>query len=331
MDNNGGITSPFTNKADVSLTAAVVMATYNGSQFIEEQLESIRRQSRPAERVIIRDDGSTDGTQSIVRAYILRHKLANWDFKENETNKGFTLNFLDAALEASEHVVFFSDQDDVWLEEKIEHAMDLFVEHEGCTAVLCGASIIDEHDTRADTLQTILRRKNSHTGRINLATQVSSMVASGHTLCVKRDFLEGVAPIIRSEGMTYDSPIGVLAAASGGLYRTGTVDVLHRVHSNNTSAPVFGIRQRLNNRLRHLAGRRFQLEVLEKCRNQVKMHCNDRILAQYDSEIDARRLSLYALENGQILPIISSILRASPMKNMSLELMNLAIALIGKD
>lgn len=330
MANNTDETGCYGLMRQNGLNAAVVMATYNGARFIEEQMDSLRRQSFTPHRVIIRDDGSTDGTQEIVSDYIARYGLTNWDFKGNDSNKGFTSNFLDAALEASESIVFFCDQDDIWLEAKIEHAMSVFSEYEKCVAVLCNASIVDEYGNKADTVQTTYRRTSSRSGEISLAKQVSSMVASGHTLSVRKSFLEEVAPIIKARGLTYDSPIGIMAAARGGLFKTGTTDVLHRVHSSNTSSPKYGLLQRFRSKSKHISGRRFQLDTLRKCRDQVWAFSDAQTVKLYDEEITARERCLSAMENGHLTPLVKGLFRRSPMKNRTVEVANLAIMLFGR-
>lgn len=54
------------------------MSSYNGEKYIKEQLKSIQTQERPADEVLIRDDGSTDNTVEIVRQFIKAHHLENW-------------------------------------------------------------------------------------------------------------------------------------------------------------------------------------------------------------------------------------------------------------
>lgn len=56
----------------------MILATYNGAEFIESQLASIKSQTRPTDYVIVRDDRSTDETADIVNAYIVKNNLVNW-------------------------------------------------------------------------------------------------------------------------------------------------------------------------------------------------------------------------------------------------------------
>ena len=120
-----------------SMTVSVVMATYNGAEFIVEQLDTIREQSRPADELIICDDGSTDKTVEIAQAYISEHGLEEkWRIYENQVNLGYANNFRHAASLATGDLLFFADQDDRWDIEKICVMEKIMQENEDCF-VLC--------------------------------------------------------------------------------------------------------------------------------------------------------------------------------------------------
>ena len=93
---------------------SVVMATYNGAKYLEKQLDSILKQSYAANELIVSDDHSTDGTQDILN----KHKeLALY---QNKNARGVISNFKYAASKAnSANYLAFSDQDDIWLSEKL--------------------------------------------------------------------------------------------------------------------------------------------------------------------------------------------------------------------
>lgn len=102
------------------MKVSVVLSSYNGEENIVEQLESIRWQTRQPDEVLICDDCSTDGTASVVRDYIGRNGLEAWRLIVNPYNKGWRRNFIDGISMSSGDLVFTSDQDDVWREDKIE-------------------------------------------------------------------------------------------------------------------------------------------------------------------------------------------------------------------
>lgn len=99
---------------------SVVMTTFNGENFIKAQLESVLKQSVRPDEVIIADDASSDSTPRIVRAFIEENNLDNWHLEVNERNKGWRVNFVEAACRAKGDLIFFCDQDDVWMSHKLQ-------------------------------------------------------------------------------------------------------------------------------------------------------------------------------------------------------------------
>lgn len=107
------------------MKVSVLMTTYNGEKYISEQLESILRQSRQADEVIICDDCSGDGTVGVIKDFIYKNELVNWTLYQNKENKGWRRNFIEGLQYTSGDVIFFSDQDDIWLPHKIEKMTDI--------------------------------------------------------------------------------------------------------------------------------------------------------------------------------------------------------------
>lgn len=94
---------------------SVCIATYNGEKYIKEQLLSIIKQINDTDEIIISDDGSTDKTISIVQNIDRKIKIVY-----NTKEKGYTKNFENAISHAKGEYIFLSDQDDVWLDNKVE-------------------------------------------------------------------------------------------------------------------------------------------------------------------------------------------------------------------
>ncbi|MBO0930946.1 glycosyltransferase family 2 protein [Fibrella aquatilis] len=91
------------------------MATFNGERFIREQIESILVQLGPEDELIISDDASTDATAAIISQFNdKRIKLFI-----NKSPRSATRNFENALSQASGDLIFLSDQDDIWLPNKI--------------------------------------------------------------------------------------------------------------------------------------------------------------------------------------------------------------------
>lgn len=68
---------------------SIVVCTYNGMSYLEEQLDSLRLQIRKPDEVLISDDNSNDGTVEYVKSYINKYNLDNWLIRVNKPNLGW--------------------------------------------------------------------------------------------------------------------------------------------------------------------------------------------------------------------------------------------------
>lgn len=98
----------------------VLISTYNGEKYLKEQLDSILNQTYKNIEIVIRDDGSKDGTINLIKEY--QQKYENITLKEG-TNIGFIKSFFQLLNLANADYYAYCDQDDIWLENKIELAV----------------------------------------------------------------------------------------------------------------------------------------------------------------------------------------------------------------
>lgn len=108
-----------------TIAVSVALASYNGARFIEAQLQSFADQTRPPDQVVIRDDGSTDDTAAIIERFAATAPFVV-DFAHNTHRRGYSRNFEGAVSACTGDIVFLSDQDDVWLPNKIETILEAF-------------------------------------------------------------------------------------------------------------------------------------------------------------------------------------------------------------
>lgn len=110
---------------------SVCMATYNGERFLREQIDSILYQLNLEDELIISDDGSTDGTLEIIASYqdsrikLLHHKKKP-EYEKIKYSRNFyyaTDNFENALKAAQGDYIFLADQDDVWMENKVDECL----------------------------------------------------------------------------------------------------------------------------------------------------------------------------------------------------------------
>lgn len=91
---------------------SIVMATYNGGRFLKEQLNSLCKQTRIPDEVIVVDDGSTDNTLAILEEF---SKVLNLSIHINTNHLGVNGNFEKGLNLCSGDYIMFCDQDDYWL------------------------------------------------------------------------------------------------------------------------------------------------------------------------------------------------------------------------
>jgi glycosyltransferase involved in cell wall biosynthesis len=99
---------------------SIAMATYNGAPFLQQQLDSIDRQTYPNIEITISDDASTDETCDIIRAYRGPHSIV---LSSNRTRLGYKGNFVAAIERCTGKFIALADQDDVWAPQKIERLL----------------------------------------------------------------------------------------------------------------------------------------------------------------------------------------------------------------
>lgn len=115
------------------MKVSICMATYNGAKYIREQVDSILAQEFHENHgvemeLVVSDDGSTDGTIALLEAYHdpRIHIYAHRTERSHRYNKALfaaTENFGHALSKATGDYIFFADQDDVWLPQRLDHQL----------------------------------------------------------------------------------------------------------------------------------------------------------------------------------------------------------------
>ncbi|MDB5141264.1 MAG: family 2 glycosyl transferase [Mucilaginibacter sp.] len=216
------------------------MATYNGERYISEQIKSILTQLPIDAEFIISDDGSTDETISIITAFNdNRIKL----FANNSGFHGPVGNFSNALLHSKGEYIFLADQDDLWIEGKLQKHMQLMQQYE---LVISDAIVIDENNEIL--FESYFKARRSRTGLIkNLL--VNSFL--GCCMSFRRDLLNRAMPFPTYIHM-HDWWIGLVAELKGNIFFCDDKFLFYRRHSANASPtlihklPFF---QQLTNRL----------------------------------------------------------------------------------
>lgn len=122
---------------------SVAICTFNGAQFLEQQLASIDGQSVRVDEIVLVDDGSIDGTLSVAAKFSEASRTPLKIF-QNSVRLGSTLNFERAITLCSGDLIFLADQDDVWASGKVEQMRAAFVDDDHLLLAHSDARMVDE-------------------------------------------------------------------------------------------------------------------------------------------------------------------------------------------
>lgn len=203
---------------------SVCMASYNGEKYIREQLDSILKQLSPEDEIVISDDGSTDKTCIVIKS--INDSRIKLIF--NEGKHGFTHNFENALSHAKGDVIFLSDQDDIWRDNKVEVTMR---ELKDCDFVISDCITVD------DTMNIL---QESRFEAFNIKNGFLQHLIKSRYLGCCMAFKKYVADIalpfpINDDLVEHDI---WLAAVALFYFKTTLVKeplILYRRHGNNTS------------------------------------------------------------------------------------------------
>jgi len=221
---------------------SVVLATCQGERFIGEQLDSILSQLAPEDEVIVSDDASTDRTLEVItgrrdpRVRVLAH----------DTRVGYVRNFQRAIQESRGEIVFFSDQDDVWLPGKVI-TLEAALRNSRCVA--SDAIVVDD---RLQTLHRSYFEWRGTRGFSGLSIYLKPPIV-GATLACRREYLQTLLPF--PPGVPHDFWITCNAACDGALAVVRTPLILYRRHTNALSVSATSRRRGMKT----IAGERIRL------------------------------------------------------------------------
>lgn len=213
---------------------SIAMCTYNGEKYLKHQLDSIINQSYRPYEIIISDDCSTDSTLEILKSYECLNKDINFKIMVNKQNIGVTKNFEKALINSTGDFIFLCDQDDIWMENKIERVVREFKKSNTNTrAIFSNAFIINEFSEKQnETLWDLIgfteqmRRKFRFNEGIDILLKKD--VITGCTLAIRRTYLKEVLPL--NVNFVHDSWIGMVHELSGGLGLINEPLIYYRIH-----------------------------------------------------------------------------------------------------
>ena len=226
---------------------SVCMATYNGSRFVEEQLRSILEQLGTADEVVVVDDASTDDTVARVRSV----DDPRVHLVEAPRNRGYVRTFEDALSRARGEVVLLSDQDDLWVDGRVETMVRALADVEVVATNLGTLGGPDAIRGPYGQPDWHLRAADSRRHARNvLGTLAGNRPYYGCAMGLRRDALSRVLPFPAFLDESHDLWIALYGNVAGSIRHVETRTVLRRFHEDNASpnrprGPVAVLRSRL--------------------------------------------------------------------------------------
>ena len=210
---------------------SIAMATYNGADFIQEQLLSLMNQTLLPDELVVCDDGSTDGTLGLLENF---KSLATFEVKiiKNCKNLGHELNFGRAIDLCKGDIIFLCDQDDVWFSGKLAAVTEIFNAEPGVLLVINDAEITNGNGI--PTGRTVF----SQTKAAGVIGEKSKSLTLGCATAIRSELRALISPV-PSLDYGHDSWIHDFTHMIGARYVLNDVLQYYRRHGGNVSNWAF--------------------------------------------------------------------------------------------
>lgn len=207
---------------------SIALCTYNGENYLTEQLDSIKSQTTPADEIILCDDNSDDQTLSIANAF--KNQGLPIKIHKNNQTLGFIENFSQAIHRCTGDIIFLCDQDDIWHPEKISHMIIAFEKSADTLLIFSNGDLV------SSTAQPL---------NCSLWEALPTFPVSNPTFhnLLNNDWITGAACAFRKDLVKYALPfppywvhdawLGLIASAYGKVQSIPDMLIAYRQHENN--------------------------------------------------------------------------------------------------
>lgn len=216
------------------------MTTFNGEKYLSEQIESIVSQTFENWTLLIRDDGSIDDTLSIIKKYLALDKRLELLIDDKGSSGSAANNFNLLCLEALKRgydYYFFSDQDDVWVKDKVNIFLNQMIDFEGDkkpqpVLMYSDLFVVDENNTTIhNSFMDYQSFKNEQ--KEPLKTLLVQNYVTGCAVLVNQHLLSLACPFPK-EIIMHDWWLALCTSAVGKIHYINKPLVSYRQHSSNT-------------------------------------------------------------------------------------------------
>lgn len=222
----------------------VILSAYNGEKYIQSQIDSILNQTYDNFILYIRDDGSTDGTRKILKQYSEKDSRVKVQYGENI---GYVKSFFKMLSEVNSEYIAFSDQDDIWLPEKLSVAQAA-LSQKNKSVPLMWASNIYICDEKMNVISIGARKRMS-----NFSNSLFMCNTQGMTMIINNKAREKVVSNLPKQNIMYhDWWIYRVVSAFGEVIFDSDPYVKYRRHDKNESDISYNFVNKVTNMMNRL-------------------------------------------------------------------------------
>ncbi|HEO2332030.1 TPA: glycosyltransferase family 2 protein [Streptococcus agalactiae] len=208
----------------------ILMATYNGEKFLAQQIESIQKQTFKEWNLLIRDDGSSDKTCDIIRNFTAKDSRIRFINENEHHNLGVIKSFFTLVNYEVADFYFFSDQDDVWLPEKLSVSLEA-AKHKASDVPLLVYTDLKVVNQELNILQDSMIQAQSHHANTTLLPELTENTVTGGTMMINHALAEKW--FTPNDILMHDWFLALLAASLGEIIYLDLPTQLYRQHDNN--------------------------------------------------------------------------------------------------
>lgn len=210
----------------------ILLATYNGEEYLREQIESILSQTYSEFRLLISDDCSSDNTKQILEEYEKKDKRVVLYFQKE--NLGVIKNFEFLLKKVENEYYMFSDQDDIWKKDKIEKSVKK-IEETNSDLIYTDLEVVDENlNTTSSSYWKLKGFYNKIKKYNNFESLYLNNFITGCTIISKKSLIQDFLPLPNtSKYVLHDYWIPLVISQKGKIEYIEEPLIMYRQHKNN--------------------------------------------------------------------------------------------------
>ena len=223
-------------KERIDCVVDILVAVYNGEKYLKAQLESVINQTYKEFNIIIRDDGSTDSSLDIIKEFksLYPEKVQIIEGKPSKSAKN---NFFELMNYAASDYIMFCDQDDIWLENKVELTLSKMKEAEDLnvktTPVLCHTDLTVVDKDLNTIHPSFYKMQKFDISKTTLNRALVQNIVTGCTVMINKPLLNLAKGTNAEDIIMHDWWLFLIASAFGKVEVVNTPTILYRQHESN--------------------------------------------------------------------------------------------------